>query len=162
VAKGGLRAAFRLMAAEPVDPTSFTFSMEKRVRWSEVDPQGIVFNPNYLVFADIAFTEYMRAIGLAFPNPFEAEGTEIFAVRSEVNFRVSARFDDELTLLARTARLGRSSFTVEMAVRRAEALLADIRTVYVNADPASSTSRPLPPALIDKVLAFERHAPERA
>ena len=39
----------------------FTFFHPLRVRWSEVDPQGIVFNPNYLAYADIALTEYMRA-----------------------------------------------------------------------------------------------------
>ncbi|RFQ09837.1 acyl-CoA thioesterase, partial [Pseudomonas sp. ATCC 13867] len=27
------------------------------MRWSEVDPQGIVFNGNYLTYADVATTE---------------------------------------------------------------------------------------------------------
>jgi acyl-CoA thioester hydrolase len=40
----------------------FAFFYPLRVRWSEVDPQNIVFNPNYLVYADIAMTEYMPAI----------------------------------------------------------------------------------------------------
>ena len=38
----------------------FGFFHPLRVRWSELDPQGIVFNPNYLVYFDIAVTEYMR------------------------------------------------------------------------------------------------------
>ena len=33
---------------------SFKFSHQLRVRWSEVDAQGVVFNPHYLTFADIA------------------------------------------------------------------------------------------------------------
>ena len=29
--------------------SDFTYCHTVRVRWSEVDPQGIVFNPNYFV-----------------------------------------------------------------------------------------------------------------
>jgi acyl-CoA thioester hydrolase len=61
----------------------FTFTMRKRVRWAEVDPQQVVFNPNYLTYADIGITEYLRTIGMPFPNPLAEEGTDIFAVRSE-------------------------------------------------------------------------------
>ena len=140
----------------------FTFAMQTRVRWSEVDPQGVVFNPNYLVYADIALTEYMRAIGLPFPDALEGSGNEIFAVRSEVDFRSPARFDDVLTLSARTARIGRTSFAVAFAIRREEALLAEVRTIYVHADPKTATSLPLPERLIERITAFERTAPERA
>ncbi len=140
----------------------FTFSTQLRVRWSEVDPQGVVFNPNYLVYADIALTEYMRAIGLPFPDALEGSGNEIFAVRSEVDFRSSGRFDDVLTLSARTARIGRTSFTVAFTIRRKEALLAEVRTIYVHADPKTATSVPLPERLIERITAFERTVPERA
>jgi acyl-CoA thioester hydrolase len=140
---------------------SFAFVMPKRVRWAEVDPQQVVFNPNYLVYADIGFTEYMRAIGMPFPSPLADEGTDIFAVRSEVNFRSPARFDDEIEIAVRTARIGRSSFTVEFEIRRSGALLADIRSVYANADPEAGKSVPLPQSLIDRIEAFETVAPER-
>ena len=141
---------------------SFTFIMPKRVRWAEVDPQQVVFNPNYLLYADIGFTEYMRAIGMPFPSPMEEEGTDLFAVRSEVNFRVPARFDDQLEIAVRTARIGRSSFTVGTEIRRDGAVLADIATVYANADIAAGKGVPLPERMIERILAFEETAPERA
>ena len=140
----------------------FAFTMAKRVRWAEVDPQAIVFNANYLVYADIAFTEYMRALGMPFPNPMRDAGTDVFAVRSEVNFRAPARFDDELVLAVRTVRIGRSSFTVEIEVRRGENVLAEVRTVYVNANPEARASAPLPQFFIDRILAFEAAPPDRA
>jgi len=34
----------------------FSFVHTLRVRWSEVDMQGIVFNGNYLNYFDVAFT----------------------------------------------------------------------------------------------------------
>ena len=37
------------------------FVHELRVRYGECDPQGIVFNANYLLYFDVAFTEMWRA-----------------------------------------------------------------------------------------------------
>lgn len=36
---------------------NYTFFHSLRVRWAEVDPQGIVFNGNYLTYLDVATTE---------------------------------------------------------------------------------------------------------
>ena len=43
--------------------SDFAFSHRFRVRWSEVDPQAVVFNARYLDYADIAITEYYREVG---------------------------------------------------------------------------------------------------
>ena len=40
-----------------------SFVHELRVRYGECDPQGIVFNANYLLYFDVAFTEYWRDRG---------------------------------------------------------------------------------------------------
>ena len=42
----------------------FRFHHKIRVRFSETDLQGIVFNANYLIYCDVAWTEYLRALGL--------------------------------------------------------------------------------------------------
>lgn len=149
------------MRKAPPDPGLFTFAFEKRVHWAEVDPQWVVFNANYLAFADIAFTEYLRALGLGFPNPVGEEGSEIFAVGSEIAWRAPARFDDLLTLKVRVARFGRSSFTAEVAMLRGDELLCDVRTTYANAAPDGSRSLPLPERFIAAVERFERTPPER-
>ena len=149
------------MRKQAPDPTLFTFAYEKRVHWAEVDPQWVVFNANYLAFADIAFTEYLRALGLGFPNPVGEEGSEIFAVGSEVNWRRPARFDDLLTLKVRVARFGRSSFTAEVIMLRGDELLCDSRTTYANAAPDGSRSLPLPARFVAAVDGFERTKPER-
>ena len=143
------------------DPDLFTFRMEKRVHWAEVDPQWVVFNANYLLYADIAFTEYLRALGLTFPNPLQEDGSDVFAVRSEVNWRSSARFDDMLDLRVRTARIGRSSFTAEVLMLRGEEALADVRTTYANADAAERRSVPLPARFIAAIERYESTPPER-
>ena len=47
---------------------SFRLAHTLRVRWAEVDPQSIVFNANYLMYFDVAATEYWRAVGFAYPE----------------------------------------------------------------------------------------------
>ena len=46
------------------------------VRWSEVDAQKIVFNAHYLMYADVAVTDYWRQLGLPYESSFAALGGE--------------------------------------------------------------------------------------
>jgi acyl-CoA thioester hydrolase len=147
------------VAPSPASRERFTFFHGLRVRWSEVDPQSIVFNPNYFVYADVAFTEYMRAIGFAYPAALEAAGTDLFAVSASANFRASALYDDELEIGFRAGRLGRSSIRFDVNVYRGSQLLVDIALTYVNANRASKRAEPLPPELTARILAFEATAP---
>jgi acyl-CoA thioester hydrolase len=147
--------------AGPPGRDRFTFFHPLRVRWAEVDPQAIVFNPNYLVYADVAFTEYMRAIGFAYPAALEAAGTDLFTVSAAVNFRASAHYDEELQLALRTGRLGRSSIRFDVNIYRGDELLVDIALTYVNAGRSSKRPEPLPPELIARVLTYETSEPAR-
>src|ERR1039457_2711426 len=55
----------------------FTFCHTLRVRWAEVDKQGIVYNVNYFLYFDVGITEYWRAIGINYPDGIvKAFGTE--------------------------------------------------------------------------------------
>lgn len=144
-----------------VSRDEFTFFHPLRVRWSEVDPQGIVFNPNYLAYADLALTEYMRRIGFPYPDGLLRLGSDLFAVRSEINFRASARYDDELELAARMSRIGRTSLTLLIGMFRGGDLLCDVTMVYVNASRETQSSMPVPEEFIEAVLGFEEQPPER-
>ena len=126
-----------------------------RVRWAEVDPQGIVFNGNYLTYADVGITEYFRAIGVAFPGELAADGAEFFAVKTLLNYLAPAHFDDALDVGIRVSRLGRSSITFSLGIWRADTALTSGEIVYVLAETASRKSRPLPEWLRDKVRTTE-------
>ena len=41
----------------------FNYFYSFRVRYSEIDAQGIVFNAHYLTYFDSAMTEYLRNLG---------------------------------------------------------------------------------------------------
>ncbi|MDP3736689.1 MAG: thioesterase family protein [Hyphomonadaceae bacterium] len=133
-----------------------------RVRWADVDMQGIVFNPNYLVYADNGMTEYMRAVGFPYPQALLPFGADIFAAGSSIDFKGSARFDDMLRVGARIERFGRTSFRFRISAFRGDELLNDIRTTYVCATPGEDRKTlPVPAKFIEIVEAFEAVKPER-
>jgi YbgC/YbaW family acyl-CoA thioester hydrolase len=139
----------------------FRFFHRLRVRWAEVDMQKIVFNAHYLTYIDTAIAEYWRAIGLPYPEGYvERYGSDVFLRKATVEYLGSAHYDDQLEVLCRTAKLGRSSMSFLFEIRRgADDLLITAELVYVNADPRSKKAVPLPEDLRQRVLGYEKLAP---
>ncbi len=143
------------MADERASLADFAFTEPLRVRWGDCDMQGIVFNPNYLAYADVAMTEYLRWAGFPYPQALLPYGADIFAVSSKVDFRAPAVFDDLLTLGARVRRIGNSSFTFAIAVFRGEDLLTEVETTYVCATPDERKPVTVPQPFRDAVARLE-------
>jgi acyl-CoA thioester hydrolase len=131
-----------------------------RVRWAEVDPQSIVFNPNYLMYFDVAVTEYWRALGFAYPEGFTSHGVDTLVVSAKLDFHSSARYDDCLDVCARAARLGRTSLRMAFEIHRADAHLITGELVYVMTDPQTHKPLPIPEPLRAAILSFETLQPE--
>ena len=144
--------------------SDFTFSHALRVRWAEVDRQGIVFNAHYLTYFDVGITEYWRAIGCPYPDALLAAGSDMFVKKAALEYHGPAQYDDMLDVLVRVARIGRSSlqFLIEIHrvdSHRGEVHLIDGEIVYVNADPATRKSAPVPDFLRAAIARFERVLP---
>ena len=139
----------------PPMKADYRFLHPLRVRWGEVDGQGVVFNPHYLAYADIAITEYMRTIGIEYPARFHELGFDFFAVAAAINFRSPARFDDELLIGGRVDRVGRTSFGFQVAIFRGEETMADIQLSYVNTDLTRGRPAPLPAQIVEAISRFE-------
>ncbi len=119
------------------------FVHELRVRYGECDPQGIVFNANYLLYFDVAFTELWRAA----VGPWQemvARGIDAVVADARLSFRAPARFDDQLELRAQVTRLGDTSITTDIDVVRDERLLVAgrLRHVCIATDTWSKTGVP--------------------
>lgn len=114
-----------------------------RVRYGECDPQGIVFNANYVAYFDVVLTELWRS---AFGSYSAMTDRGLDMVVGEVNarFHGSARFDDQLDLSLTVARLGTTAMTCAIDVLRdREVLVAGtIRHVFV--DTATWTKTAIP------------------
>ena len=122
---------------------SRVFEHRLRVRYGECDPQGIVFNANYLLYVDVAFTELWReAIGPWLE--MTENGYDAVVAETRLAFRSPARFDDEIAIRLQVARLGRSSIETEVAICRGDELLveAELRHAVVSAETWRSTEMP--------------------
>ena len=140
-----------------IQKTDFTFFHPLRVRWSECDPQNIVFFANYFIYFDLAVTEYFRELGFDFTGE---DGLEFYTVHAGANYQGSAVFDDALEVGARVARLGETSVRCVFAIFRGDELLVDGETIYVNAVRNTKDKAPLPERFISRVKAFEKTPPD--
>jgi acyl-CoA thioester hydrolase len=130
-----------------------------RVRWAEVDMQRVVFNAHYLTYIDTAVADYWREIGLDYPEGYvQKYSNDVFLRKATVEYLGSARYDDELAVHCRVAKLGRSSFTWAFEIH-ANQLLLTAELVYVNADTRTMKPAPLPEELRARVRAYERAKP---
>ncbi len=124
--------------------SDFAFFHRLRVRWAEVDLQRVVFNGNYLLYFDVAFTEFWRATGLPDPIAQHAEGCELFVRKASIEYHGSATFDDELDIGVRCVKMGRSSMVVAIAIFRDNEHLIDGELVYVYANTRAKESVNIP------------------
>lgn len=136
----------------------FAHSHRLRVRWSEVDPQAVVFNARYLDYADVAVTEYWRAICDA--GLWETDPVECHVAKAEVTFKKPIRADEEIDVMARTPKIGNTSMTtlVEIHGAGAEDLRASIELVAVHIDLSDNRPRPLPDSVRAALKAFDASA----
>lgn len=139
----------------------FAFFHPLRVRWAEVDMQGIVFNGHYLTYFDVAFTEYWRTTGL--PNVLEQAqaGQELFARKAVIEYHGPARFDDILDIGVRCAGFGRSSIRFLLEIHRGEDYLVSGELVYVYADTAVRKGIPVPNDWRTAITRFEKCPPSQ-
>jgi len=135
---------------------AFTHSL--RVRWSEVDAYGVVFNGHYLNYCDVAITDYFRNLGFRFTDPAQIGG-EFYVRKATLDYLAPARFDDLLDLHVRCGRLGTSSLQLLVDITRAGERLLTGELIYVNTDPRTRRPAPLLDALRRQIEAFDRLPP---
>jgi acyl-CoA thioester hydrolase len=116
------------------------------VRFNECDGQGVVFYANYLVYFDLAMTELWRdAFGNGYAGMIE-NGTDAMVAEANIRYRASARFDDELDLVATVTRIGTTSTVTHLTAERVvdQALLAeaDLRHVFIDVATLEKTEIP--------------------
>lgn len=115
-----------------------------RVRYSECDAQGIVFNANYLNFFDIALTELWREAFGGYEQAVAEHGADVVVAEAMVRYRAPVRFDEEIDLVLRIARLGNTAMSSRIAIERRGEVAAEgeIRHVFVLPETHEKTSIP--------------------
>jgi YbgC/YbaW family acyl-CoA thioester hydrolase len=88
-----------------------------RVRWSDVDPAGIVFYPRFYEWFDLATEALFESLGQPWPVMFPRErivGVPI--VESGARFSSPIRYGDEVTIRSTVAEVKAKTFRMEHAV----------------------------------------------
>ena len=124
-----------------------------RVRYGELDPQGIVYNGNYSIYTDVAFEEFLRSRGYSYKELVQEHASEVCHKKATFEYISSAFEDDMIEIGVRVIKVGNRSFTLGFEVYRQgeENPIVISEVVYVGYDTEKRKSRPLT-ELMHKIL----------
>jgi acyl-CoA thioester hydrolase len=120
-----------------------SFSHRLRVRYSECDPQNVVFNSHYVAWFDVLMTELWREVPGGYARMMET-GTDMVVAEVNVRYMDGARFDDEVELRANVTRMGTTGMTTRIEVLRDGQPLAEGQLRHVFIDLATKAKKPIP------------------
>lgn len=118
------------------------FQYRLRVRYNECDPQGVVFNANYLTYFDLAMTELWRELG-GYQAMVDA-GVDMVVAEARILYRAALRFDDDFDARLEIARLGDTSMTTEILLARDGEPVAEGELRHVFIESVGGATAPIP------------------
>jgi len=132
-----------------------TFSTELRVRYSETDQMGVVYHAHYLVWCEVARTDFIRGFGPSYAE-LERQGLFLAVTEANVRYHASARYDDSIRVQVWLESVQTRAVTFGYRIYRLdggdETLLASASTRLVGVG-ADGRSRPLPDELLERLRA---------
>jgi 4-hydroxybenzoyl-CoA thioesterase len=91
------------------------FRVPRRIRFSDCDPAGIVFYPQYFVMFNGLLEDWVDGpLGIGFADLVSRRRIGLPTVRLEADFRAVSRFGDDVTLSLEVERLGGRSLTLAL------------------------------------------------
>ncbi len=104
------------MSKIEVTKSDFTVFWETRIRYYELDPQGIMHNANYLAFYDQAVVEYFRDLDYDYEKEIKETNKDFHTVQVIVQYNKPLYFDDEIEIGLKIKDVGNTSMTWVMAM----------------------------------------------
>jgi acyl-CoA thioester hydrolase len=113
-----------------------------RVRYAETDQMGIVYYANYLVWFEVARTDWLRVSGWTY-RAMEQEGFGLPVIEAHCAYKSSARYDDEIHIQTTARLVSPVRLAFDYTVHRpADAvLIASGYTVHASVDTAGRPVR---------------------
>ena len=136
----------------------FPFTYSLRVRYSEVDPQGIVFNAHYLTYFDCVITEYYRKIGYNYVKEVKRNKKDFHVIKTIIEYKKPITYDQVIDCSIKTLKIGNSSLTFSIGLfkNKKNILLASGQVIQVYTDQITKKSTELPFLLVNKIKRFEK------
>jgi acyl-CoA thioester hydrolase len=135
-------------------PEPFRYTI--RVRFGECDPQGVVFNANWLAYFDVLITELWRERVGDYKDMLAA-GTDMVVAEATVRLLGPARFDDDVDFEVSVTRVGNTAVStrIEASVDGAPVASGDMRHVFI--DPETKAKKAMPEEVREGLTCI--HAP---
>lgn len=96
---------------------AYTYTHRHRVRYRECDPMSVVYHTHYLDYFEMARTEAMRDLGLAY-RTLEDDGIIMPVVEANVCYHAPAHYDDPLAIDATFGTMPTVRIPIDYTVRR--------------------------------------------
>jgi YbgC/YbaW family acyl-CoA thioester hydrolase len=117
----------------------------RKIRYSDTDLQGVVFNANYFVYFDDALTDFLSDVGLT-EEVLKGRGHDITVAHAEADFKAGATFGDVIVVTPTVERLGTTSISIGLEVfdESTGHVVAAGREIYVILDRATGRPTAIP------------------
>ena len=93
-----------------------TTTTRLRVRYAETDQMGVAYYANYLVWFEVARTDFLRHFGWTYRD-MEAGGVFLPVIEAHCEYRRSARYDDELVVETSGRLVSKVRLTFDYVIR---------------------------------------------
>ena len=113
-----------------------------RVRYAEIDGQGVVFNAHWMTYFDDSCTRFMESLG--FGPDFWIKQFDVMLVRAELEWSGPAYFDEWIDIAVRPVRLGGKSFDLQYTASVGDRPCCQATITYVSVKPGANTSMDIP------------------
>ena len=118
----------------------------RKIRYSDTDMQGIVFNGNYFTYFDDALTDLFEVLGMT-PEELHQRGVDVVTAHAEADFLASARVGDVLETNVGLDRIGTTSIVFAMEAVVGEVAIVRGNVVWVTVDAETFAKIPVPEEL---------------
>ncbi len=110
------------------------FHYQVKVYYEDTDAGGVVYYANYLKFLERARTEALFSIGLSNTKIKKKFGTLIIVKSCNIEYKKSARLEDELNIETHIISLKKTSLIMKQLIMLEKKLITDaeIHFVFVN------------------------------
>ena len=120
----------------------------QKIRYSDCDPQGIVFNGNYARYWDDALTDWFEELGFG-GEGLGGVGADVVTAHIEMDFKASASLGEVIETGIGVDSFGNTSMTIDVTTRRLsdDQVVVVGREVIVFVDPETFRPTPVPDAV---------------
>lgn len=121
-----------------------SFTRERTIRFSDCDPAGIVFYPQYFVMFNALVEDWIDALGIGFRSLLLERRIGLPTVHLQADFRAVSRMGDRVHMSLAVERVGSRSITLSLHCDGEDGVRMTMRQVIVTTSLASHHAIEIP------------------